>query len=145
MSWKYRRRVKYYETDRMGVVHHSNYLRILEDARMDWLNDNLMNYCEMEHMGIIIPAASASGKFISFLYYDSPFTVEVKLIKFSGITMTFSYNVFNESNQKLCYCGTSSHFFASENSEKEYKPMLSFRKKFPELYAKLISLVEENN
>ena len=39
MSWEYNRRVKYYETDRMGVVHHSNYLRLLEDARMDWLGD----------------------------------------------------------------------------------------------------------
>ena len=41
MSWEYNRRVKYYETDRMGVVHHSNYLRLLEDARMDWLGDNI--------------------------------------------------------------------------------------------------------
>ena len=55
MSWEYNRRVKYYETDRMGVVHHSNYLRLLEDARMDWLGDNLITYSELERSGVIIP------------------------------------------------------------------------------------------
>lgn len=64
MSWEYNRRVKYYETDRMGVVHHSNYLRLLEDARMDWLGDNLISYSELEKSGVIIPCVSASGEFL---------------------------------------------------------------------------------
>ena len=63
--WEYRRRVRYYETDRMGVVHHSNYLRFLEDARMDWIRDHIINYSEMEKMGIIIPVVSATGNFKS--------------------------------------------------------------------------------
>ena len=54
----YKRRVKYYETDRMGVVHHSNYLKIIEEARIKWCDDNIMKYSEMEKRGCIIPAAS---------------------------------------------------------------------------------------
>ena len=73
--WEYRRRVRYYETDRMGVVHHSNYLRFLEDARMDWIRDHIINYSEMEKMGIIIPVVSATGNFKSFLRYDDEFAV----------------------------------------------------------------------
>ena len=113
MSWTYTRRVKYYETDRMGVVHHSNYLRLIEDARMDWLNDNVMNYCDMEHMGIIIPAASAYGEFISFLHYDDPFSVEIKLIEFKGIKMTFSYVVRNTDTDVICYVAHC--FFITRN------------------------------
>ncbi|MGN0488516.1 MAG: acyl-CoA thioesterase [Ruminococcus sp.] len=143
MSWIYKRKVKYYETDRMGVVHHSNYLRLIEDARMDWLNDNVMNYHKMEEMGVIIPAASAEGKFISFLHYDDPFSVEIKLIKFNGVKMTFSYIVRNSDTDKICYTGKSSHFLANGNSDNEYKPYLSFRKKYPEIYEKIKSLVEE--
>ena len=61
MSWEYNRRVKYYETDRMGVVHHSNYLRLLEDARMDWLGDNLISYSELEKSGVIIRRSVQGG------------------------------------------------------------------------------------
>ena len=110
---------------------------------MDWLNDNVMNYCDMEHMGIIIPAASAYGEFISFLHYDDPFSVEIKLIEFKGIKMTFSYVVRNTDTDVICYKGKSSHFFACGNSDVGYKPFLSFRKKYPEIYEKVKSFVEE--
>lgn len=138
MNWEYKRRVKYYETDRMGVVHHSNYLRLIEDARMEWLRDNLMSYSDMEKAGIIIPAVSASGDFISYLHYDDLFKITIKLIKFKGVKMTFEYKVINMENNQLCYKGTSSHFFAVDGS---YKPYYKFRNEHPELYKKISSLV----
>ena len=49
--WSYSRDVNYYETDRMGVIHHSNYLRILEEARMAWMEANLIPYPEIERQG----------------------------------------------------------------------------------------------
>ena len=88
MSWEYNRRVKYYETDRMGVVHHSNYLRLLEDARMDWLGDNLITYSELEKSGVIIPCVSASGEFLNYLRYDDPFKVVMRLTGFKGVKMS---------------------------------------------------------
>ena len=138
MSWEFRRRVRYYETDRMGVVHHSNYLRLLEDARMDWLNDNIMNYREMEKLGIIIPAVSAAGNFRAFLRYDDPFSVEVRLTQYTGVRIGFSYQVCNTDTGELCYDGESVHFFASDP---DYRP-LSIKKKFPELHEKFTALLE---
>ncbi|MFR4798923.1 MAG: acyl-CoA thioesterase, partial [Lentihominibacter sp.] len=79
--WEYRRRVRYYETDKMGVVHHSNYLRLIEDARMDWIGDHVMNYNDMEKMGVIIPVVNASGNFRAFLRYDDLFSVKMELTK----------------------------------------------------------------
>ena len=46
--WDYRRRVNYYETDRMGVVHHSNYLRLIEEARLAWIEQHVMRYSQIE-------------------------------------------------------------------------------------------------
>ena len=89
--WEYRRKVRYYETDRMGVVHHSNYLRLIEDARMDWIRDHVMNYNDMEKLGLIIPAVSASGNFKAFLRYDDEFSVTMKLVKFTGVRLEFTY------------------------------------------------------
>lgn len=137
MCWTYTRRVKYYETDRMGVVHHSNYLRIIEDARMEWLRDNVMSYSEMENLGIIIPAVSAAGKFLSFLHFDDPFTIMVKLTKFVGVKMEFFYQICNSNTGELCYEGESAHFLAYGE---QYRPFLSIRKKYPEIYNKLVLL-----
>ena len=139
MSWEYNRRVKYYETDRMGVVHHSNYLRLLEDARMDWLGDNLITYSELERSGVIIPCVSASGEFLNYLRYDDPFKVVMRLTGFKGVKMSFAYEIINTDTNELCYKGVSSHFFAKDGS---YKPYLSFRIQFPELYQKMNELVE---
>lgn len=138
MSWEFHRRVRYYETDRMGVVHHSNYLRLLEDARMDWLNDNIMNYREMEKLGVIIPAVSAAGNFRAFLRYDDPFSVEVRLTQYTGVRIGFSYQVRNTDTGELCYDGESVHYFASDP---DYHP-LSIKKKFPALHEKFAAQLE---
>lgn len=128
--WEYCRKVRYYETDRMGVVHHSNYLRLIEDARMDWLEDHVMNYNEMEQMGVIIPAVSATGNFKMFLRYDDKFSIRVKLVKFTGVRMKFEYEIYNVDTGVLCYDGESEHYFAEAE---EYRP-ISIKKKYPEMF-----------
>ncbi len=140
--FSYRRRVRYYETDRMGVVHHSNYLKLIEEARLQWCNEFIMDYKELEKHGCIIPAVSASENFINYLRFDDPFRIEVTLKEFKGIKMTFSYKIYNEDTETLCYTGESSHFFAKESGKEQYLPYISFRKDFPEEYKKLKSLQE---
>ena len=51
----YTHRVQYYETDQMGIVHHSNYIRWFEEARIDWMRHCGISYREMEKQGIIVP------------------------------------------------------------------------------------------
>ena len=135
-AFEYKRRVRYYETDRMGVVHHSNYLRIIEEARLQWCNEYIMDYRELERNGCIIPAASASENFLNYLRFDDPFSVEVTLKEYKGIKMTFAYKIHNEETGELCYTGESSHFFAKQSGT-DYLPYLSFRKDFPKLHEKL--------
>lgn len=134
-----RRRVRYYETDRMGVVHHSNYLRLLEDARMDFLEQQVISYSSMEKRGIIIPCSSAQGNFRAFLRYDDPFSVLMGLTKFTGARICFAYQVFNDDTGQLCYDGTSEHFFARDG---DYFP-ISLKSKAPDLYQQFLALVQK--
>lgn len=138
MSWSFQRRVRYYETDRMGVVHHANYLRLIEDARMDWIDDNIMRYSDMERMGIIIPAVSAAGNFKSYLHFDELFTITVRLVKFTGVRMEFEYEVHSEDTGELCYDGKTVHYFAADG---DYKPF-SVKKKYPEIYEAFRKMLE---
>ena len=144
MSWTYIRRVKYYETDRMGVVHHSNYLRILEDARMDWMDNNIMRYGDIEKMGIIVPAVAAEEKFKGFLRFDDEFAVKLKLVEYTGVKMVFTYEIHNTANGQLCYEAKTTHFFSEDGNQpgKTYKPM-SIKRRFPELHEKMLSLLEK--
>ena len=57
----YRRLVQYYETDRMGIVHHSNYIRWFEEARTDFLRNNGIVYSDLEQSGVMIPVVNVSG------------------------------------------------------------------------------------
>lgn len=138
MDWEFKRRVRYYETDRMGVVHHSNYLRLIEDARLEWVRDNIMEYREMEKMGIIIPCVSAAGNFKSFLWYDDEFAIKVKLVQYTGVRMKFNYEIYNTATGELCYTGDSVHCFSADG---DYHP-IGIKRKFPELHEKFLSMLE---
>ena len=52
---KYSRSVNYYETDQMGIVHHSNYIRYFEEARLHWMDEIGLSYSGLEELGVIIP------------------------------------------------------------------------------------------
>ena len=137
-DWYFERQVRYYETDRMGVVHHSNYLRLLEDARMDWMDANVMEYAALEAAGVIIPAVSAAGEFKDFLRFGDRFRVYPRLILFTGVRMKLEYEVTNAATGAVCYLGQTSHCFVRDG---DYHP-ISIKRSCPELYEKLNALLE---
>ena len=59
----YTHRVQYYETDQMGIVHHSNYIRWFEEARIDWMRHCGISYREMEKQGIIVPVLGVEATY----------------------------------------------------------------------------------
>ena len=135
--WIWRGRVRYYETDRMGVVHHSNYLRILEDARLDWLDGMGMNYPEMERSGVIVPCTAAQGEFLNFLRFGERYQVAVTLARYTGVRLGFSYQVTSQDTGKLCYRGTTDHCFVRDG---DYLP-ISLKHKLPEHHRTLLALL----
>ena len=64
----YKRKMNYYETDQMGIIHHSNYIRLFEEARLDIMDKSGINYADIEEMGIIIPVMSVDCKYLIPLY-----------------------------------------------------------------------------
>ena len=128
----YRRRIYYYETDKMGIVHHSNYIRLFEEARLDMMNKIGINYRELEEMGVIIPIISVSCKYLIPLYFDDDVSVYSKVTKFNGIKMEVLYKIYKEGNENVCTMGQSGHCFL----DKDMKPF-RMSKLYPDLYEKL--------
>lgn len=125
----YEREVQYYETDQMQIVHHSNYIRWFEEARLAYMKQLGVNYHDMEKQGMIVPVLSASAVYRLAFRYGDTFQVHVKLTRFNGVKMELSYEVYNKITGVLHTTGESSHCFL----DKEMKPF-SLKKKNPELY-----------
>jgi len=105
-------RVRYVETDQMGIVHHSVYLHWMEVGRTDYLRKKGLPYSKMEESGIRMPLIEASAKYLSPAKYDDEILVITKLEEFSPIKFSFSYKIVRKSDRKLIAEGITKHIAA---------------------------------
>ena len=93
-------KVRYFETDQMGIVHHSNYLKYFEFARIEWLEKLNLPYQEIEKNKIILPVVKCELKFLKPLVFGDSFKVEVHCSKKPTSSIEFSYEIFNSIGEK---------------------------------------------
>ena len=129
----YERIIHYYETDRMGVVHHSNYARILEDCRIDMMAYYGLPYAELERMGYMIPVLELSEKFTESLKFGEVVKVVPDTYKVSAYKFYISYKIYDEGMKTVKHTATTAHCFLNN----DFKPV-SLKKEAPELYDKLL-------
>lgn len=99
-------RIRYAETDQMGVVHHGNYALYLEMARIEWLRKLGISYKKMEEEGIALPVTSLSVKYKKTIHYDDVITVKTKLKKRPTASIEFEYEILNDLQQVLSTANT---------------------------------------
>lgn len=136
----YRRRVFYYETDRMGIVHHANYIRWMEEARLDFMGKAGLSYREMEAQGIIMPVVSVDCRYITSLHFDEEFEVRTRLTAFNGVRAAYSYGIYRAADGVLAAEGESSHCFLNETRRNP----VSLKKAYPAFYEKSMLLLRES-
>ena len=94
-------RVRYGETDQMGIVYHGNYAQYFEVGRLEWLRDLNISYKKMEEDGIILPVVSLSVKFKKSACYDDLIKVKTQLVKMPTASIEFEYEITNEIGEVL--------------------------------------------
>ena len=110
-------RVRYAETDQMGVVHHGNYALYFEMARIEWLRQIGVSYKEMEESGVILPVVNMTTNYHHPLEYDDQITITTRLVKLPTASMVFHFEIFNE-NKKLCSSAEVTLVFLDHQSRK---------------------------
>ena len=135
----YSRKVFYYETDKMSIVHNANYLRIYEEARLSFMEQLGVPYTYIEEQGILIPVVDAYVRYHHTLAFGDEFAVQVKLAGFNGIRMEFHYEIRRIGDEELISEGHTSHCFIDETT----RLPLSIKKKLPDVYALMMSSVEK--
>ena len=132
------RKINYYETDRMGVVHHSNYIRFMEEARCYWLESVGMPFEAMEEAGVTIPTLEVSCSYKHHITYGDTILIEMYTTEYTGVRMTVKYRIINEKTGKLVATGETKHCFTN----KELRP-INLKKHSPEFSEKFEMLLEE--
>lgn len=137
MGHIYKRRANYYETDMMGIVHHSNHIRYFEEARIDYMKSFGCDVLEMEKEGIIIPNVDAYARYYVPVKFGEEVDIEVTLTTFNGARMEYTFTM-RKQNGELAAEGHTMHCFVKS----DFKP-ISLKKTFPEYYQKLLSHLEK--
>ena len=127
----YEHHAKYYETDQMGIIHHSNYIRWMEEARMDLMEQMGLSYKEMEEMEIISPVLSVSCEYHSMVHFDDVVVIETRMVKYNGVKMEVESHMTEKKTGELRTTGKSSHCFLNRSG----RP-ISLKRSYPELDTK---------
>ena len=129
-------KVKYYETDKMGIVHHSNYIRWMEEARLEFLCENGLAYKTLEENGVISPVVSVSCRYKTPCGYDDNIQIDVSIKEYSGVKLVFGYEMTNTESGKCVATAESEHCFVSDKGT-----VIIFAKVYPkydEILKKLV-------
>ncbi len=113
MSYKYTRKINYYETDMMGIVHHSNYIRFMEEARCAWIEDMGIPMSFIESQGYTIPTIEVNCKYKKPVTCGDTIEIILKVTEFNGIRMTVSYDVKNVATGNTVIEAYSKHCFTN--------------------------------
>ena len=115
----YVRVINYYETDQMQVVHHSNYARYLEEARLHMMDQIGLAYDKLEEMGIIIPVLELHNYFTKSITFGDVIEIKPIVIKLTPVRFTLKYEIYRSGTDELLHTAQTSHAFVDTN----FKPM----------------------
>ncbi len=99
-------RVRYGETDQMGVVYHGNYAQYLEMGRISWLRSFDLSYKEMEESGVMLPVISLRVNYKKSALFDDVLTLKTYLKKIPSVRIEFEYTLLNQNNEILAEANT---------------------------------------
>ena len=100
-DYEFQVRVRYAETDQMGVVYHGNYAQYFEMGRVEWLRNMGVSYKWMEENGVMLPVVSLSMNYKKPARYDDLLTVKTILKSQTSEKIEFDYEIYNEQKELL--------------------------------------------
>lgn len=139
MEWfETKLRVRYSETDQMGIAYHANYFSWFEVARTEMIRTIGISYKEMEEQGVLLPLIDASCQYKISAKYDDDLIIRAKLSRYNGLRMDFDYEVICAEDRQLLAAGTTKHVWVNH----KYNP-IRLGKILPAIHKKLLQLDHE--
>ena len=118
MSIRAKYKVNFFDTDLMGVVHHSNYIRWFEIGRVEYLRSIGIDLNEMMSDGILFPITNINAQYHSPAHFDDILEIETTATALTKVKMEFDYKVFREGEDKVLVNGHSQNVFTNAETGK---------------------------
>ena len=134
----YCRKVQYYETDMMGLVHHSNYIRWMEEARVDFLDQLGFPYAEMEKRGVLSPVKSLACDYLKPCAFGDEAEIIVTPAAFNGVVLTIHYDMRNKRTGEQVCSARSEHVFLNREGH-----FVRMKRDMPDFCAAITALIPE--
>ena len=134
----YTHKVNYYETDKMGITHHSNYIRWMEEARIDFLESIGFGYDKLEADGIASPVIGAECDYKKSTTFGDTVEIEATVESYTGVKLAILYTMKHAENGELVASGRTRHCFLGANG----RPV-SLKREYPKLDEKLKELMQK--
>jgi acyl-CoA thioester hydrolase len=125
-------RVRYAETDQMGVVYHANYLVWFEIGRVEFIRQTGLDYATMEREGAMIAVVEASARYKAPARYDDELLVRTSLVGFRGTIVRFRYQIVRAADELLLCEGETTHIVVGRDMKKRDLPE-KYAERFREL------------
>lgn len=109
-------KVRYGETDQMGVVHHGNYPKYLELARIEWLNSLGISYKKMEEGGVLLPVYNLNISYKKSAQFDDQLVIVTTLRNIPTVRIIFDYSIYNQNKELLTEASTELIFVNKKTS-----------------------------
>jgi acyl-CoA thioester hydrolase len=123
----YRRKAQYHETDRMGIIHHANYIKWMEEARIEFMDSIGLTYRDMEDMGITSPVVSVNVEYKKQVEFGDKVEIRISVAKYDGAVLELDYEIYNITKDELCTVAQSRHCFLHDDR------LVSLKKELPKL------------
>jgi len=111
----YEHECNYYETDQMGVIHHSNYIRFMEEARIDYLDQIGFPMEEIEAQGIVSPVVDVHCQYKNMSRFKDVLCIRVFIKEYRGVKFSIGYEMTDKKTGQLRAVGESSHCFLTKD------------------------------
>ena len=128
----YRRTAQYHETDQMGIIHHANYIKWMEEARVAFMDEVFgFGYVEMEAQQVFSPVIGVDVAYRRPVWFADKVEIDVEIKSYTSTRLVLSYRIRNVSKGTLCTTATSAHCFLHDDR------IVSLKTQLPELDRKI--------
>lgn len=108
---------QYYETDQMGIVHHSNFIRWLEEARVYFMDQIGSGYDRMEQEGVFSPVVEVCCQYKKMVHFHECVQITVRVKKYNGVRLYLDYEIIEKDGQSVCATASSTHCFVDRQGQ----------------------------
>jgi acyl-CoA thioester hydrolase len=135
----YEHKAQYYETDKMGIIHHSNYIRWFEEARIDFMEQAGIPYHSLEEDGLMVPVLEVECQYKNMTRFGETVCIETRPIAYNGIRMRIGYTITEKESGQIRCTGETAHCFL----DREGRPVF-LKKGCPRWHERFLKMLNEN-